>query len=134
MLEFVVYWRVGVKGVVDRNNKNVDIKVYFGAVWLHLKNNFLFLSKIYSYYTQVYISLYFSNNLVTTYQSNPQVKLNPRPWYERWERQDLQGVEPIDLPQKFWDRAKIPAISKPWLKHDLMKQYRCVALGYFLKG
>ncbi|ESO89330.1 hypothetical protein LOTGIDRAFT_210367 [Lottia gigantea] len=55
---------------------------------------------------------------------NPlKVKLNPRPWLERWERQDLKGIQELNLPQKFYDRAEIHA-EKPWQKHDLMKQYR----------
>nr|SVE74485.1 EOG090X0F2L [Daphnia barbata] len=54
---------------------------------------------------------------------NPiKVKLRPRPWLERWERQDLQGVENLNLPQRFYDRAK--EVAKPWEKYDLMLQYR----------
>nr|SVE75431.1 EOG090X0F2L [Daphnia dolichocephala] len=54
---------------------------------------------------------------------NPiKVKLRPRPWLERWERQDLQGVENLNLPQRFYDRAK--EVAKPWEKFDLMLQYR----------
>jgi len=53
-----------------------------------------------------------------------QVQLNPRPWHERWERWNLKGVEPLDLPQKFWDLAAHPQVAQPWLKHDLMRQYR----------
>ncbi|KAK7503313.1 hypothetical protein BaRGS_00005578 [Batillaria attramentaria] len=50
------------------------------------------------------------------------VKLNPRPWLERWERMNLQGIEDLELPEKFYIRAK--AVAKPWEKYDLMKQYR----------
>ena len=50
------------------------------------------------------------------------VKLGPRPWERRWEREDLKGVEDLGLPQRFYDRAR--EVSKPWEKHDLMKQYR----------
>nr|CAG4641257.1 EOG090X0F2L [Eulimnadia texana] len=54
---------------------------------------------------------------------NPiKVKLRPRPWLERWERQDLKGLQDLELPQKFYDRAA--AVAKPWEKYDLMKQYR----------
>nr|CAH0102928.1 unnamed protein product [Daphnia galeata] len=54
---------------------------------------------------------------------NPiKVKLRPRPWLERWERQDLQGVQDLNLPQRFYDRAK--EVAKPWEKYDLMLQYR----------
>ncbi|XP_044749322.1 39S ribosomal protein L19, mitochondrial [Coccinella septempunctata] len=49
------------------------------------------------------------------------VKLKPRPWTQRWERKNLQGVENINLPQKFWDKAA--KVAKPWEKYDLMKTY-----------
>lgn len=52
------------------------------------------------------------------------VPLNPRPWHERWERQNLKGTEPIVLPERFWIRAAHPQIAKPFEKYDLMKQYR----------
>jgi len=52
------------------------------------------------------------------------VKLNPRPWGDRWERMNLKGIEPLELKQKFWDRAAHPQVAQPWLKHDLMRQYR----------
>ncbi|KAK6170810.1 hypothetical protein SNE40_019114 [Patella caerulea] len=50
------------------------------------------------------------------------VQLNPRPWLERWERQDLQGVEDLKLEQRFYDKAA--KVAKPWEKYDLMKWYR----------
>lgn len=50
------------------------------------------------------------------------MKLRPRPWLERWERQSLKGIEPLDLPQKFFDKAE--KVAKPWEKYDLMLQYR----------
>ncbi|XP_026468218.1 39S ribosomal protein L19, mitochondrial-like [Ctenocephalides felis] len=50
------------------------------------------------------------------------VKLKPRPWLERWERQDLKGIQPLELPEKFFIKAK--ERSTPWEKYDLMKQYR----------
>ena len=53
-----------------------------------------------------------------------QVKLNPRPWGERWERMKLKGIEPLDLPQRLWDKAAHPQVVQAWLKHDLMRQYR----------
>lgn len=52
------------------------------------------------------------------------VKLRPRPWLERWERQDLKGVQDLGLPQKFYDRAA--QLATPWVKYDLMLQYRQV--------
>lgn len=50
------------------------------------------------------------------------VQLNPRPWTWRWERCHLQGVEPIDLPERFFDKAK--KVDKPWEEFDLMLHYR----------
>lgn len=53
---------------------------------------------------------------------NPiKVKLKPRPWHERWERQNLKGVQDLGLPQKFYKRAE--ELATPWEKYDLMKQY-----------
>ena len=51
-----------------------------------------------------------------------QVKLGPRPWHERWERQELKGVEDLGLPERFYKRAA--EVAKPWQKHDLMRDYR----------
>nr|CAG4647457.1 EOG090X0F2L [Megafenestra aurita]SVE92695.1 EOG090X0F2L [Megafenestra aurita] len=54
---------------------------------------------------------------------NPlKVKLRPRPWLERWERQNLKGIEELNLPQRFYDKAE--KVAKPWEKYDLMLQYR----------
>ncbi|XP_076316805.1 mitochondrial ribosomal protein L19 isoform X2 [Tachypleus tridentatus] len=54
---------------------------------------------------------------------NPiKVKLKPRPWYARWERFNLKGVENVGLPERFYKRAK--ELAKPWEKYDLMKEYR----------
>lgn len=52
------------------------------------------------------------------------VKLKPRPWLERWERQDLKGVANIGeyLKEIHFERAK--QHEKPWEQYDLMKQYR----------
>ncbi|KAF7280258.1 mitochondrial ribosomal protein L19 [Rhynchophorus ferrugineus] len=53
---------------------------------------------------------------------NPiKVKLKPRPWLERWERKNLKGIEELDLPERFFKRAK--ELEKPWEKYDLMKEY-----------
>ncbi|XP_066159332.1 large ribosomal subunit protein bL19m isoform X1 [Euwallacea fornicatus] len=49
------------------------------------------------------------------------VKLKPRPWLERWERQHLKGLQDLHLPEKFYERAK--ELDKPWEKYDLMKEY-----------
>ena len=50
------------------------------------------------------------------------MKLNPRPWLERWERFELKGIEDLELPERFYRRAK--EVAKPWKKYDLMKQHR----------
>lgn len=34
----------------------------------------------------------------------------------------MKGVEDLGLPERFYERAK--EVSKPWEKHDLMKEYR----------
>nr|CAG4643544.1 EOG090X0F2L [Ilyocryptus agilis] len=56
---------------------------------------------------------------------NPiKVKLRPRPWLERWERQNLKGVEGVMdmVSQKVIEKGK--KAEKPWEKYDLMLQYR----------
>ncbi|XP_076466405.1 large ribosomal subunit protein bL19m-like [Babylonia areolata] len=54
---------------------------------------------------------------------NPiKVKLNPRPWLERWERYDLKGVQDLGLPERFYRRAE--EVAKPWEKYDIMKHHR----------
>ncbi|XP_023939437.1 39S ribosomal protein L19, mitochondrial [Bicyclus anynana] len=56
---------------------------------------------------------------------NPvQVKLKPRPWLERWERQELKGVSNIEEYLKEKDRVRRELRKTPWEKYDLMKQYR----------
>lgn len=52
------------------------------------------------------------------------VVLRPRPWLERWERQNLQGVSNIDQYLKDKHRKSAEKVQKPWEKYDLMKQYR----------
>ena len=61
-----------------------------------------------------------------------QVKLRPRPWYARWERADLQGIQPLDLPERFYKRAK--EHEKPWEQFDLMKQYKYVIISIIQQG
>lgn len=53
-----------------------------------------------------------------------QVKLKPRPWLERWERQNLKGVSNIreNITKTIADKAI--AREKPWEKYDLLKEYR----------
>lgn len=56
---------------------------------------------------------------------NPlKVVLKPRPWLERWERQNLQGVANIleHCKEKHLRQAKLHV--RPWVKFDLMKEYR----------
>lgn len=52
------------------------------------------------------------------------VKLKPRPWLDRWERQDLKGVENIEDLLYDKHRRLAAASAKPWEKYDLMKEYR----------
>lgn len=58
---------------------------------------------------------------------NPlQVQLKPRPWLERWERQNLKGVSNVEeiCPPRLVAKAKLSMYTKPWEKYDLMKEYR----------
>lgn len=58
---------------------------------------------------------------------NPlKVKLKPRPWLERWERQGLKGVENVEehCSEKMLRRRVLPMHTRPWEKYDLMKEYR----------
>ncbi|XP_011684487.1 PREDICTED: 39S ribosomal protein L19, mitochondrial isoform X1 [Wasmannia auropunctata] len=52
------------------------------------------------------------------------IKLNPQPWIEKWEQQELKGadISHVPLTEKRIKKAKISA--KPWEKYDLMKKYR----------
>lgn len=52
------------------------------------------------------------------------VKLKARPWLDRWERQNLQGVENIDELLYDKHRRKAKENAEPWEKYDLMKEYR----------
>lgn len=52
------------------------------------------------------------------------VKLKPRPWLERWERQDLKGVDNVDELLYDKHRRKAAERATPWEKYDLMKEYR----------
>ncbi|CAH1159708.1 unnamed protein product [Phaedon cochleariae] len=49
------------------------------------------------------------------------VKLKPKPWLERWERKNLQGVQDLELDEKFYKKAE--EVATPWEKYDLMKEY-----------
>ncbi|KAM7363613.1 mitochondrial ribosomal protein L19 [Cochliomyia hominivorax] len=53
-----------------------------------------------------------------------QVRLRPRPWLERWERQNLKGVSNINEYTNEKNKRKALEHQKPWEKYDLMKQYR----------
>lgn len=54
------------------------------------------------------------------------VELKPRPWLERWERQNLQGVSNIEqyLNPRYTRKNHLLQNTKPWEKYDLMKEYR----------
>ncbi|XP_075146123.1 mitochondrial ribosomal protein L19 [Haematobia irritans] len=56
--------------------------------------------------------------------NNIQVQLRPRPWLERWERQNLKGISNIDEYLTDKRRRTAKEHEKPWEKFDLMKQYR----------
>ncbi|XP_072933496.1 large ribosomal subunit protein bL19m [Epargyreus clarus] len=56
---------------------------------------------------------------------NPvKVILKPKPWLERWERQELQGVANIEQYLTNKDKVRRELRKTPWEKYDLMKQYR----------
>lgn len=58
---------------------------------------------------------------------NPiQVTLRPRPWMQRWERKNLKGVKQESIDSHITDkmRAQKKAREEPWLKYDLMRDYR----------
>ncbi|KAF6026900.1 mRpL19 [Bugula neritina] len=58
---------------------------------------------------------------------NPiKVKLNPRPWRERWERSNLIGFEIMEncVTPKMWKKAQLKENCKPWERYDLVKKYR----------
>lgn len=52
------------------------------------------------------------------------VEMKPRPWLERWERQDLKGVSNFEemCSPRVLNKAKLR--ETPWEKYDLMKEYR----------
>ena len=50
------------------------------------------------------------------------VKLKPKPWLERWERKNLQGVEELQITDR--DKERAEKYATPWLKHDLMRIYK----------
>lgn len=52
------------------------------------------------------------------------VKLKPRPWLDKWERQDLKGVENIEELLYDKHRRQAKKAAAPWEKYDLMKEYR----------
>lgn len=56
---------------------------------------------------------------------NPiKVEMKPRPWLERWERQNLEGVANIEEMCKPKHLASAKLRQTPWEKYDLMKEYR----------
>ncbi|KAL6426399.1 hypothetical protein ACFW04_009115 [Cataglyphis niger] len=55
--------------------------------------------------------------------NNIKVPLNSFPWLEKWERQELKGIE-INFKMNTKRVAKAKAAAKPWVKYDLMKTYR----------
>lgn len=56
--------------------------------------------------------------------NDTKVVLRPRPWLEKWERQNLKGISNIDEYLTDKRRRTAKEQEKPWEKYDLMKQYR----------
>lgn len=56
--------------------------------------------------------------------NNIQIKLKPRPWLERWERQNLKGISNTDELLNERRKRKAKAAEQPWEKYDLVKEYR----------
>lgn len=56
--------------------------------------------------------------------NNTIVKMKPFPWFQKWERQNLKGVEEVDQYLNWWRRKQKPLHEAPWEKYDLMKEYR----------
>lgn len=52
------------------------------------------------------------------------VKMKPWPWFQKWERQDLKGVEDLDQYLNLWRKQQKVKQAKPWEKYDLVKEYR----------
>jgi large subunit ribosomal protein L19 len=52
------------------------------------------------------------------------VKMKPFPWFQKWERQNLKGVEELDHHLNWWRAKQKPLHETPWEKYDLMKEYR----------
>lgn len=52
------------------------------------------------------------------------VTLKPRPWLEKWERQNLNGITNILEYTNEKRLRKAAKLATPWEKFDLMKQYR----------
>ncbi|KAK6641327.1 hypothetical protein RUM44_013036 [Polyplax serrata] len=50
------------------------------------------------------------------------VKINPRPWFQKYEIMNLKGIELPPLPEKLYKRAK--QLATPWVEYDLMDMYR----------
>ena len=52
------------------------------------------------------------------------VPLNPRPHERRWERDNIKGLLPFTVSERRMRKAALPQNTKPWLKYDLMHEYR----------
>lgn len=52
------------------------------------------------------------------------VKMKPFPWFQKWERQELKGVESLDKYLNLWRKQQKVKHETPWEKYDLMKEYR----------
>jgi large subunit ribosomal protein L19 len=52
------------------------------------------------------------------------VEMKPWPWFQKWERFNLKGVEELDKYLNLWRKQQKVKHETPWEKYDLMKQYR----------
>lgn len=52
------------------------------------------------------------------------VNMKPMPWFQKWERQDNEGIEDLDKYLNLWRKQQRIKHRTPWEKYDLMKEYR----------
>ena len=64
--------------------------------------------------------------LIIFLQNSFKVKMNPYPWFARWELKKYKGMDysHSDLPPKYLKGVTHPQNVRAWEKHDLMRQYR----------
>ncbi|CAD5111133.1 DgyrCDS471 [Dimorphilus gyrociliatus] len=52
------------------------------------------------------------------------LKIGPRPWNQKWHRQNLKGVEGLDEHLREVEKKLAEKTAEPWEKYDIMKTYR----------